>query len=30
VTDIQIISTGDPNTKSYIDNVVVTSNNEGE
>jgi hypothetical protein len=30
VTDIQIISTGDPNTKSYIDNVVVTSNNEGD
>ena len=30
LTDIQIISTGDPNTKSYIDNVVVTSNTEGE
>ena len=30
VTDIQIISTGDPNTKSYIDNVVVTSNTEAE
>ena len=25
-TNIQIISLGDPNTKVYIDNVVVTSN----
>ena len=30
VTDIQIISTGDPNTKAYIDNVVITSTTEGE
>ena len=24
-TDIQIISFGDPDTKAYIDNIVVTS-----
>jgi hypothetical protein len=30
VTDIQIISTGGPDTKAYIDNVVVTSNIKGE
>ena len=30
VTDLQIISTGEPNTKAYIDNVVLTSNTKGE